>query len=93
MKAREIRDLSPDDIKARIDDTRREIVELRFQMAAHKLESPTRLRLARRNLSRLLTIQSESQRKDQKPAEAKAAPKKAKAKVEEKAPKTKAKKS
>lgn len=65
MKAREIRDLSPDDIKSRIDDSRREIVELRFQMAAHKLESPTKLRLARRNLSRLLTIQTESQRKQQ----------------------------
>jgi large subunit ribosomal protein L29 len=63
MKVREIRDLSPEDVKARIDDTRREIVELRFQMAAHKLESPARLRLARRQLSRLLTIQTETARK------------------------------
>jgi large subunit ribosomal protein L29 len=59
MKVREIRDLSPEDVKARIDDTRREIVELRFQMAAHKLESPARLRLARRQL---LTIQTETAR-------------------------------
>ena len=66
MKVREIRDLSGDDLKARISDTRKEIVELRFQFAAHKLESPARLRLARRQLSRLLTVQSEAARKETK---------------------------
>lgn len=78
MKVREIRDLSSDDLKARIDDTRREIVELRFQMAAHKLESPARLRLARRQLSRLLTIQTESARKTDSQENVKAAKKTAK---------------
>jgi large subunit ribosomal protein L29 len=83
MKVREIRDLSPEDVKARINDTRREMVELRFQMAAHKLESPARLRLARRQLSRLLTIQTEAGKKvdskenvETKPKAAKAAAKK-----------------
>lgn len=78
MKVREVRELSPEDMTARINDTRREIVSLRFQMAAHKLESPTKLRLARRSLSRLLTIQTQVERnevpapmKDVKPTEAK----------------------
>jgi large subunit ribosomal protein L29 len=65
MRIHEIREMSAEDVKARIADTRREIVELRFQMAAHKLESPARLRLARRQLSRLLTIQTEAARKQE----------------------------
>jgi large subunit ribosomal protein L29 len=71
MKVREIRDLTPEDVNAKINDTRREIVELRFQMAVHKLESPARLRLARRQLSRLLTIQTESAKKQDSKANAK----------------------
>jgi ribosomal protein L29 len=83
MKVREMRDLSPEDVNAAINDTRKEMVELRFQMAAHKLESPARLRLARRQLSRLLTIQTEAGKKtDSKEnvkTETKTEPKKAKA--------------
>ena len=59
MKVREIRELTHDDIKSRIDDTRKSIVELRFQLAMRKLESPAKLRQARKQLARLLTIQSE----------------------------------
>jgi large subunit ribosomal protein L29 len=59
MKVREIRELNHDDIKSRIDDTRKSIVELRFQLAMRKLESPAKLRQARKQLARLLTIQSE----------------------------------
>ncbi len=59
MRIHEMRDLSADDLKARIVDTRREIVELRFQLGARKLESPAKLRQARQRLSRLLTIQTE----------------------------------
>lgn len=59
MKVREMRELSGDELKARIDDTRREIVELRFQHAARKLENTAKLRLARRRLAQLLTVQGE----------------------------------
>jgi len=59
MRVQEIRDLSPEDITARISDTRRELVDLRFQLAARKLENTSKLREARKNLSRLLTIQSQ----------------------------------
>ncbi len=59
MKVREIRELTHDDIKSRIDDTRKSIVELRFQLAMRKLESPAKLRQARKQLARLLTIQTE----------------------------------
>lgn len=63
MRVREMRELSAEDISARIDETRKEIVELRFQLAARKLESPARLRQSRKRLSQLLTVQSERARK------------------------------
>lgn len=56
MRVKEIRDLSAEDLTAKIADTRKEIVELRFLLAARKLENPAKLRLARKCLSRLLTI-------------------------------------
>ncbi|HEY9787337.1 MAG TPA: 50S ribosomal protein L29 [Candidatus Obscuribacterales bacterium] len=65
MRVREMRELTLEEVKTRIDETRKEIVELRFQLAVRKLESPAKLRTARRKLARLLTIQGE-QHKQQK---------------------------
>lgn len=64
MKVAEIRDLSPDELKARIIDARKDIVDLRFQLAARKLEKPHKVREARKLLSTLLTIQTEKVDKD-----------------------------
>ncbi len=60
MRIREMRELSAEELKSRIDETRKEIVELRFQHAARKLENPAKLRLTRRRLARLLTVQAQS---------------------------------
>jgi large subunit ribosomal protein L29 len=59
MKVNEIRDLAPEELLTRISDTRKELVDLRFQLAARKLESTSKLREARKMLSRLLTIQTQ----------------------------------
>lgn len=59
MRLKEIKELSGDELATRIDETRKEIVELRFQLAARKLENPAKLRLTRKRLARLLTVQSE----------------------------------
>ena len=59
MKVSEIRELSHDEIRARIDDARKNIVEMRFALAVRKLESPAKLRTARKRLAQLLTIQTE----------------------------------
>ena len=61
MRVKEIRELSLDEVKTRIDDTRKEIVELRFQLAARKLESTAKLRNTRKQLAQLLTVQTEKQ--------------------------------
>ena len=62
MRTREIRELSLEELTARIDDGRKEIVELRFQHATKKLDSTAKLRLARKKLAQFLTIKSEKQR-------------------------------
>jgi large subunit ribosomal protein L29 len=59
MRVRDIRELSGDEVKTKINETQKEIVELRFQLAARKLESTAKLRNARKRLARLLTIETE----------------------------------
>lgn len=59
MKLEDIRGLSQDELKSHIADARKTIVELRFQQALRKLESPARLRNAKKLLAQLLTIQTE----------------------------------
>lgn len=61
MKVKEMRELQIEELKARIDETRKQIVELRFQLAVRKLENPAKLRTARKTLAKLLTIQTEKQ--------------------------------
>jgi large subunit ribosomal protein L29 len=61
MRTKEIRELSAEDIKTHIVEARKEIIELRFQLAIRKLESPAKLRTARKKLARLLTIESEKE--------------------------------
>lgn len=57
MKVQDIRELSAEETQAHISDARKQIVELRFQLALRKLESPARLRSAKKLLARLLTIE------------------------------------
>lgn len=76
MRVHEMRDLAAEDFAGQIADTRKEIVELRFQLAARKLENPARLRQARKRLARLLTIQSEKANPNLKQTPKKAAAKK-----------------
>lgn len=61
MKVKEIREFSGEELTAKIAQARREIVDLRFQLAARKLESPSNLSKAKKRLARLLTIQTEKQ--------------------------------
>ncbi|MBK7749653.1 MAG: 50S ribosomal protein L29 [Candidatus Obscuribacter sp.] len=61
MKVKEMRELSKEELVGRIDETRKSIVEMRFQMAMRKLENPAKLRVTRKQLAQLLTIQTEKE--------------------------------
>jgi len=59
LRARDLRDLTDDDLDHRLADTRQELFNLRFQAATGALENSTRLRLAKREIARILTTQHE----------------------------------
>ncbi len=68
MKVQDIRELSAEETQAHIADARKQIVELRFQLALRKLESPARLRAAKKLLAQLLTIEHEKFIKEEEKA-------------------------
>ena len=59
MRAKDLRDLTNDELDNRLADTRKELFNLRFQSATGQLENTARLRLARREIARILTLQYE----------------------------------
>jgi large subunit ribosomal protein L29 len=56
MKAKEIRELSSEEIRQRIADNQKEVQHLRFQNAVAGLEDPAAFRSTRREIARLKTI-------------------------------------
>jgi large subunit ribosomal protein L29 len=59
MKARQLRDLTNDELAKKLAETRQELFNLRFQAATGALENSARLRLAKREIARILTIQQQ----------------------------------
>ena len=57
LLAKDLRDLSNDELDRRLADTRQELFNLRFQAATGALENTTRLKLAKREIARILTVQ------------------------------------
>ena len=55
MKAKQVRDLSDEDLAVRFRDTRKELFNLRFQHATGQLDNPHKLSVTRREIARLLT--------------------------------------
>ena len=51
--------MTNDQLAARLADTRQELFNLRFQSATGALEDTTRLRLTKREIARILTVQNE----------------------------------
>ena len=56
MKTAEIRNMSDEEIRSRIDDTRQELMNLRFQVVTGQLTDTSRLKRVRRQIAQLETI-------------------------------------
>lgn len=56
MKAKDLKDKTALELRTRINELRREILNLRFQKANGQLESTAGLRFARRNIARVKTV-------------------------------------
>ena len=59
MLAKSMRELTDEQLNDRLVDTRKELFNLRFQSATGQLENSARLKLARREIARILTVQLE----------------------------------
>jgi large subunit ribosomal protein L29 len=62
MRARELRELTNEELDRKMAETRQELFNLRFQTATGVLENSARLRLAKREIARILTVRSERER-------------------------------
>jgi large subunit ribosomal protein L29 len=51
--------MSDEELEHRLHDTRQELFNLRFQDATGALENTARLKLAKREIARILTVQHE----------------------------------
>jgi len=61
-----MRDLTDEELENRLADTRQELFNLRFQAATGALENTTRVKLAKREIARILTTQHERNSNKQK---------------------------
>jgi len=62
VKASELHSLSDTELRARLDETREELMKLRFQFTQGQLSDYTRLRLVRRDVARIATILRQRER-------------------------------
>lgn len=58
-KASELREMSDEQLTAALNQARQELFRLRFQAATEKLDAPSNLRKLRREIARVMTIQSQ----------------------------------
>lgn len=62
MKPNEIRNLTAEEIAAEVDARREELLDLRFQAAVGQASNPRRIREAKRDIARLLTVAAEKEK-------------------------------
>jgi large subunit ribosomal protein L29 len=63
MKPIEYRGLSDEELANHLRDVQKQMFELRFQSATDRLETPSELRKARREIARIKTLQRERELK------------------------------
>jgi large subunit ribosomal protein L29 len=61
VKTGSIRDMSVDEITARVAELREEIFNLRFRNSMKQLDNPLKIRSGRREMARLLTVLREKE--------------------------------
>ena len=61
VKAKVMREMSPDEIRTRLQELREEMFNLRFRNAMKQLDNPLKIREGRREIARLLTVLREKE--------------------------------
>ena len=61
MKAKEIRELSAEELNQKLASLKEELFNLRFQHATGQLENPMRIKDVKKSIARIKTIQREAE--------------------------------
>ena len=59
MNVKEIRDKSNDELLKTLDESKKELFDLRFERATGVIENPMRIRELRKTIARILTVLKE----------------------------------
>ncbi len=62
VKAGAFREMTADEIKARVAELREELFNLQFRNTMKQLDNPLKIRESRREMARLLTVLKEKER-------------------------------
>jgi len=63
MKIRELRELSPDELKQKELELKDQLFKLKFQKSVGQLDNPMKIRNVRRDMARIKTLLKEIQKK------------------------------
>jgi large subunit ribosomal protein L29 len=61
VKPTAMREMTPEEIRARLTELREELFNLRFRNSMRQLDNPLKIRQGRREISRLLTVLHEKE--------------------------------
>ncbi len=61
MKAKEIREKTPDELRVQLAKLKDELFHLRFQHAINQLENPARIPAVKKDIARVLTVLTEKE--------------------------------
>lgn len=56
MKAKEIRDMSREEMGAKLEELKKDLFNLRFQHATNQLDNPIKIAAVKRDIARINTI-------------------------------------
>ena len=56
MKAKEIREMTPDELNAKLKELKTELFNLRFQHAINQLDNPHKIVDVKRDIARVMTV-------------------------------------
>lgn len=61
MKAKELREMQPAELNAKLTDLKAELFNLRFQHAINQLENSGRIEAVKKDIARVMTVLAEKQ--------------------------------
>ena len=64
MKVKEIRELSNEEINAKLKESKEELFNLRFQLEINQLDNPMRIKEVKKNIAQIKTVLRERELKN-----------------------------